>query len=70
MPQMLKDQPKLDPDWRYLVDWYVEVRGSEQLTFTEIKNWSELACVNLAHWEVNIIKTLDRIYWKQVYDNG
>lgn len=52
----------------YLWQWYIEVKGSEKLTYTELKNWSELTCVNVEPFEVEILKTLDRIYWKAYND--
>lgn len=66
MPEQLANQPKLDKELEYLISWYGEVKGSEPLTFTEIKNWAELTCVDLLPWEVSVIKTLDKIFWKYV----
>lgn len=64
LPQKLKDQPKLSPEMRYIVDWYLELQGAGPLTFTEIKSWAELTGNQPLPWEVEIIKNLDKIYWE------
>ena len=36
------------------------------LTFTEIANWSKLTQQNLLAWEVDLLRTLDRLYWSVI----
>jgi hypothetical protein len=61
---MLKDQPALDKDVEYLLDWYFEIRGDTTLTFTEINSWASLMNIKLLPYEVQIIIKLDRLYWE------
>lgn len=51
----------------YLYHYYLELRGSEPLTYTEISNWSQLTRRNLAAWEVSVIRALDICYWNVRY---
>lgn len=43
----------------YLWGWYVEVSVSTPLTYTELKNWSELTHRNLNSFEVTVLMKLD-----------
>jgi hypothetical protein len=65
-PNQLSEQPEFPEELRYIYDWYLEVKDVKQLTFTEIKNWSELSRTNIMAWEVDILKNIDRIYWNVV----
>lgn len=36
------------------------------LTFTEIENWGKLTHQTLLAWEVDLVRTLDRLYWREM----
>lgn len=63
-PKKLLDQPDCPQELNYIWEWYLEMRSGELLNFTEIKSWSELTNQQLLSWEVDILRTLDRIFWK------
>lgn len=48
----------------YLWDWFLEMRSGEPLTYTEIKSWAELTLQKLMPWEVEVMRLLDRLYWR------
>lgn len=53
----------------YLLDWYCELRGGEYLTFTEIRNWTELMNIELTPEEVDVLKQLDILYNRISYEH-
>jgi hypothetical protein len=54
---------------QYLWEWYLELRNVEgALTFTEIRNWTELTKQPLLAWEVDLLRAIDRIYWRVISD--
>lgn len=67
-PKELEEKAVCPAPFRYLWDYYLEIKMDGFLTHTEIKDWAELLHINITHWEVRILKTLDRIYWKQLND--
>lgn len=67
-PKELADQPELPEELRYLWEWFWELRSNQILTFTEIHFWSQLTQKRLRGWEVELLRTLDRIYWNVLYD--
>ncbi|MGI0119685.1 phage tail assembly chaperone [Zooshikella sp. RANM57] len=69
-PKELTEQPECPRELEYILQWWLEVRGSEPLTFTELQNWSQLTHKNLRAWEVDLIRSLDRIYWNTINDNS
>ena len=44
----------------YIWHWFWELKGSQPLTYTEIKNWSELTATPLTPFEVQALVELDR----------
>jgi hypothetical protein len=48
--------------------WYREMWSGESLTFAEISAWSTVAGVKLLGWEVDLIRSLDRAYWRVAHD--
>lgn len=44
------------------------MRTADPITFREIKAWAELADVQLDPWEVDVLRTLDRIRLKVRYE--
>lgn len=67
-PKQLEEQPEFPEDLRYLWEWYGEVKGPEVFSFVELKAWSELTLQKPKAWEVDVMKTLDRVYWKTIHD--
>lgn len=63
-PKQLAEAPALPEELSYVWEWYLEVRGSEPLTYTELRNWSLLTKKVLLGWEAELIRSLDRIFWK------
>lgn len=59
-PKELLDQPPFPEDIGYLWKWFLELQGSAELTYTEIKNWSELTGREILAWEVDVLKALHR----------
>lgn len=54
---------------KYLLDWYLDLRGGEYLTFTEIKNWADLKQISLEPYEVDALKQLDILYQRISYEH-
>ena len=50
----------------YLLQWYFELSGAENLTYSEIESWSKLKKRELEPFEVDALMTLDRM--KRVAD--
>lgn len=65
-PKELADQPDFPEELRYIWDWYLEMRSGEPLTFTEIKSWAELTQQTLLAWEVDLVRMLDKLYWRVI----
>jgi hypothetical protein len=63
MPKQLAEQTERPEELEYILGWYSELRTENQLTYTEIKSWSELCGVKLISWELDLLKALDRINW-------
>ena len=55
VPRQLAEVPELPESAAF---W--ELKGSQPLTYTEIKNWSELTATPLAPFEVQALVELDR----------
>ncbi|WP_434801436.1 phage tail assembly chaperone [Spartinivicinus marinus] len=69
-PKELAEQPECPEALNYIWQWWLEVRGSDPLTFTELYHWSQLTHKHLRAWEVDLIRSLDRIYWNTINDNS
>ncbi len=67
-PKQLVEQPPFPEELRYIWNWYLEMRTGEWLTFTEIKSWADLTSQSIKAWEVDLIRTLDRLYWSVIHD--
>ena len=62
-PLQLVEQPDFPNDLRYVWRYYLEVRGSSQLTWLELNSWASLTQPDLHGWEAELIKKLDGLYW-------
>jgi len=49
---------------RYIWDWFVEVSCGQPLTYTEMFHWSQVTGNRVAGWEAELIRSLDRIFWR------
>lgn len=63
-PKQLEDAPELPQELEYVWEWFREVFTGQPLTFSELHHWSSLTGKSLAGWEAELIKSLDRIFWK------
>lgn len=67
-PKQLAEAPELPEELGYIWEWFREVFSGEPLTFSEMQAWAQLTGKRLLGWEAELIKSLDRIYWKVQYD--
>jgi hypothetical protein len=44
------------------------MRTSEPLTFTEMYHWAKLTKNELLAWEVDLLRSVDRVYWRVIHD--
>ena len=63
-PRQLLDAPALPEELAYVWEWYREVFTGQPLTFSELHHWSALTGKRLLGWEAELIKSIDRIFWK------
>jgi hypothetical protein len=64
-PKQLAEAPECPEELRYIWEWYREMFTGEPLTFSEIHYWSlPPAGPGLKGWERDLLKSLDRIFWK------
>ena len=67
-PKELAEQPEFPEELRYIWEWYLEMRGREPLTFSEMQSWATLTHQKPLAWEVDLVRTLDRLYWRTIND--
>jgi hypothetical protein len=53
----------------YLLQWYSELSGAENLTYSEIESWSKLKKRDLEPFEVDALIALDRIKRTADFEN-
>lgn len=68
MPSYLEEAPPLPEGLLYLWDIYSELFTGETLTFTELGEWSRVMGISLEGWEAQLIKELDRDFWRVRHD--
>lgn len=51
----LDDKPELPEQTAYLWAWYIELVNTTDISYTEIKSWSELMSINIKPWEANAL---------------
>ncbi|UTC27974.1 hypothetical protein [Stenotrophomonas phage A1432] len=56
--------PELPEELEYVWEWFREVFAGTPLTFQEMQAWSNMTGKRLLGWEADLIKSLDRIFWK------
>lgn len=67
-PPQLADAPEFPEELRYVWEWFREVFAGEPLTYAELQAWSNMTGKRLNGWEAELIKSLDRIFWKVQHD--
>ena len=60
--------PDLPPELAYIWQWYCELCSANPLTFSEMAAWAALAGVELLSWEAELLRSLDRIFWKVMHE--
>ena len=68
-PPQLENAPELREELRYLWERFREVFAGEPLTYTELQSWARMTGKRLLGWEAELIKSLDRIFWKVQHGN-
>ncbi|WP_440056195.1 phage tail assembly chaperone [Pseudoalteromonas sp. T1lg65] len=68
-PAELAEQVALPDELAYLWQWYLELKSDKPLNFTEIHHWSSLTRKHLRSWEVDLLRSIDRIYWSVMHGN-
>lgn len=65
--------PDLESDYDgacdYILSWFYELFRGERLTYTEVMNWSRLTKRNLSAFDVDLLFTAERSWWKVKNDN-
>lgn len=69
MPPELADAPEPPEELLYLWEWFRDVFAGEPLTYLELQAWSNMTGRNLQGWEAELIKSIDRIFWRVQHDN-
>jgi hypothetical protein len=67
-PPQLENATPLPEELRYVWEWFREVFAGEPLTYAELQAWSNMTGKRLKGWEAELIKSLDRIFWKVQHD--
>ena len=62
-PVELEEQPEFPEELRYIYNWYLEMRSADHLSYNEIECWGRLTSQTLLAWEVDLVRTMDRLYW-------
>ncbi len=68
MPGQLAEQPDLPEELDYILRWFYELRSHEPIKYAELASWSSLQPAKPQHWEIEVIKALDGIYWSSIND--
>ena len=63
-PKQLADAPELPEELAYIWEWFREVFAGEPLSYVEMQAWSTMSGKRVQGWEAELIKSLDRIFWK------
>ncbi|ALH23698.1 hypothetical protein PaMx11_24 [Pseudomonas phage PaMx11] len=67
-PKQLAEAPEMPEELAYVWEWYREVFSGQPLTFSELHHWSVMTGKRLLGWEAELIKSIDRIFWKVQHD--
>lgn len=64
MPRLLLEKPEFPSELFYLWEWHCKMGSNQPLTNLELKAWCDLMKIDLHIWEVEVLHSLDRIYWE------
>jgi hypothetical protein len=64
MPPELAKAEKCPESLAYIWLWFCEMFNGEHLPYTEIQAWSNLTKRSLSAFEVDLLRSLERSYWK------
>lgn len=67
-PPLLLNRPDFPEELLYVWKWHCDIGNATPLSNLELKSWSDLMQVNLQVWEVEVLRSLDRIYWRVMND--
>ncbi|AUR88717.1 hypothetical protein NVP2117O_39 [Vibrio phage 2.117.O._10N.261.45.E9] len=56
------------PSMKYVWDWYIDLHSGVPLSYTELEAWCRMTGRDLLSWEVDLLRALDRLYWRQQHD--
>ena len=59
----LYDLPEVDAEMLYLYEWYCEVKGAENLTYSEIQSWDKLRCNGITPDETAVLMLIDMDFY-------
>lgn len=62
-PQLLLNRPEFPDELFYIWKWHCEMGNPQQVSNIELKAWSDLMKIELEVWEVEVLRSLDKIYW-------
>jgi hypothetical protein len=69
-PKLL-DTPKAPDDLMYLWGYYCQIKRGQDVTWQELKAWSEMAGIRLKGWESEAIMKIESAVKKALsYDNN
>lgn len=63
-PAQLASAQPIPDELAYVWEWYREVCGHEPITWSELNSWSQMTGKRLLGWEAELIRSIDRIFWK------
>lgn len=63
-PSFLAEAPPMPEELQYIWDLHREVFTGEPLTYGELESWSNMTGKSLQGWEAELIRSIDRIFWK------
>lgn len=67
-PPQLEEGPELPEELTYLWQWFRDLfSSSKALDHVEIQAWSQLNGIQLAYWELQVLRALDRKFWEIHY---
>lgn len=64
-PPELAEEPDFPNELNYLWVWHRQLLGVQPLSMSELKAWNDLLQVELAGWEVEVLLSLDTIFWSE-----
>tara|TARA_R100000152_G_C6782307_1_gene219760 strand:- start:7651 stop:7884 length:234 start_codon:yes stop_codon:yes gene_type:complete len=66
MPRLLLEKPEFPDELFYLWKWHCEMGNAQAISNLELKAWADLNKIELDIWEVEVLHSLDQVYWEIV----